>query len=287
MLAWFNNLKIQMKLLLGYSFILLFMVAIGIIGLLNIQNATNELNSMYTKDFAPMQGLGTLNTMVSSIRADLYAYMDAPENRADIQKAITGMMAGVNETIANTKTEGLSEEDTANVLEFNAAWSVYDASVTEFMKLIDQGQENAASKSLNSGGKLYIAQTAVTDSLNKQITKKTTDSQQSVANAKNDQVQASIFMLVLSVIAIVFTIFIIGLTLKSIAEPVKEFTGALKMIQKGILLEDSGKADTSGSFFERKDEFGDLFSSLNNTQLYLAEMAGVAERIAEIGRAHV
>jgi methyl-accepting chemotaxis protein len=265
MLAWFNNLKIQMKLLLGYSFILLFMVAIGIIGLLNIQNATNELNSMYTKDFAPMQGLGTLNTMVSSIRADLYAYMDAPENRADIQKAITGMMAGVNETIANTKTEGLSEEDTANVLEFNAAWSVYDASVTEFMKLIDQGQENAASKSLNSGGKLYIAQTAVTDSLNKQITKKTTDSQQSVANAKNDQVQASIFMLVLSVIAIVFTIFIIGLTLKSIAEPVKEFTGALKMIQKGILLEDSGKADTSGSFFERKDEFGDLFSSLNNT----------------------
>jgi methyl-accepting chemotaxis protein len=277
--AWFNNIKLRSKLFFGYSCILIFLIAIALVGLLNTQSMNRLLGNMYTGVLTPIQGLSNLKATVYSIRADLYTYNFSPETRTATKQSIAENLASVDATIAQTSTDGLSDVDAANVLAFNNAWSLYESAVQDYLTMVDQGREDEALYSINTGGNLYLSQEIVAQSLEKQIALKATDAQQSQADGAKSYQRSVLIIGIIGVVAMILTILIIILTIRSVSEPVGKLIVAMNGIKVGIIQsENNDKRDAQ--LVNRKDEFGDAFRAFVATQQYLLEMAAVAERIA-------
>jgi methyl-accepting chemotaxis protein len=279
MIKWFNNLSLKTKLYTGYISVIALMIAVGVIGYLNISTLDNSLSSMYSDQVVTIQGLSTINQTVFTIRGDLYKYMIIQDTRADTKKTINDEMNGISAVVEKTSTVGLSKEDAANVTTFNKVWPDFVNAANDYMTLIDQNKSDEALASLNTGGQLFNARAAVSQSLDDQITSKSTDAELSAAEGKTEFKTAWIMILGITLFAFVFAICVAILSIKSIGEPVVIITQALELLQKGIISH-LLTAEKKIELTSRKDELGIAITALIHTQDYMLEMAGVSERIA-------
>jgi len=275
---WFNNLKIQNKLLAGFGAVILMMVIVAVIGLFMLQQLSTSLNAMYSENLLKISHLDDIDEAILTVRGDLYRYLVVVDQRSKTKATLDEGLASIDTLMKDFDLTGLQSEEKNLTKAFQDAWPEFKNATIEYMGFIDEGKTENALAALNAGGRVLLSRQAVSAALNDLIEYKTNQAEQSAKNGEQQFQTAWIVILAVCLFAIVIAIVVESITKKSIADPARQISDALELISVGEISKVS--QEQRSSIKERKDEMGVAGSALMDTMMYLSDMADVSDRIA-------
>ncbi|OOM81254.1 methyl-accepting chemotaxis protein [Clostridium sp. BL-8] len=157
-MAWFYNMKIRSKILLGFSIVVLIAGFIGILGAINI-NKINELDTkLYEKMTAPLGDVIDVCNSFNDVRA--YA-RDAllAENSSDVQdyqNKIKDSSDKFNSSLTKVKETTLTDEGEKAISELESSEADYLNIVDKSIQLKNQGKGEEALNLFYDQGKVAL-----------------------------------------------------------------------------------------------------------------------------------
>ena len=274
-----NNLKLRIKLIGGFCFIVLLLVFVSVYSMLNIQTINHGMDTMYTDNLVPITQLDSVNRTFLDLRGDCYRYLLLESQRTETLTTIEERNTSVTDGIAAYKTSTNNTEMQNLLAQFDTAWEAFLQAEDKYIRLVDARSEDAAIASLNEGGELLVARQSVSGVLSQ-----LTDLNTSLADQTQLQGDET-FTKVLSVLITItlFSILIaIGLGIiltNSLTRPLDILVTASRNIAIGDLLREMTQKDKE-TVMVRDDEIGDIGKAFHELVGYIQNMGEAADTIA-------
>ena len=279
-MRWINNLKTGIRLFGSFGVFVLLMIAIAVVGYVNINNINDSMSSLYDDRTLPIQQVGAANADLYTLRGDLFKYVLIPEERANTKAAILADQQDIKVQMDKYRATSLVQDEKTALADFDKAYAVYQQAVQQTISDTDAGKKDVVIKSLLDDGYVSIARKALNAKMKKIIDINVTIANDiniqgdvTFASARNGLIGISIFAVLLAMgLGIVIT--------RSITVPLSFIASSLSNISKGDLNRDlDHKAKFAIS--KRKDEIGAAGKGLVIAEIYLLEMAKAAKTIAQ------
>ena len=263
----FGNMKIGVKLALGYAVTLLLMVVIAVIAGQRIAGLNNSVDNLVNDKFPKTVQTGNITNSVNVIALQLrnaYIFKDSEAQKA--LDAIPLERAKITENLEKLKKSITSEEGKALLGKIITARQAFVASQDRFMDAIKAGKRDEAAQVLQ--GELKSNQAAYQEAIGKlddfqnDLVTKTGKDAESLADASER------LLLILSVVAVVLAGVLGWFITRSITKPTATLIESANKMAEGDF---NFKLDVSS-----KDEVGMLARSVQalqtNIQTLIAEM---------------
>lgn len=275
----FNNLKINLKIIAGYATITLFIVIMGLFGLINAKRLNDSLENMYTDHLIEIAQISEIKTDLSDIHRNLYEYYVATENRTETMQAIEDGIGSIDAAIGSYTELDHSTAETAQIEEFQSGWTEFQTAASDYLELLDHDRDEMARESLNSGGELFDAQARISGAIDNLIVINKDQAQNSAVDGARVFKVAWIEILVVTFFTVAMAILLEILTNKSLVGPMVVLTKTLEKIKIGDVTR-SLSDEKRREYTERKDEMGLAARAVIETMDYVEGMATISERIA-------
>ena len=118
----FNNIKMGTKLIGSFLIIVAILIAVAMVGYVNIKSIANRGDAMYKQNTAAVEEMGSINTSLEKMRADLYRYIEVPEERSATAQSINEQVGSINDTMQTYKSRDIGTEEKKIIADFDAAW---------------------------------------------------------------------------------------------------------------------------------------------------------------------
>ncbi|AZV57156.1 methyl-accepting chemotaxis protein [Clostridium sp. AWRP] len=282
----FNNLKIGIRLFVGFFLIVLIMCIIGIFGLTSMNKINNLDTQLYKNMTVPLGQLTELTLTSGDIRSNLKDVI-LEDNQSDINQSINkvnSFSSNFDRQLDEFSKTLLTDAGKEEVEKLKSSKAKYMETANEIMKMSKDGNRKSEINSLNS--KLAVAQNDVANSLKTIINLKESIAESSSEN--NDKTASAsqkiiIIFIIIGVLAAVVLGTIISL---SIIRPIRELMISTDKVADGDL---NVNINTS-----RKDEIGILarsFKKMNdnlnevvtNIQAAANQVASSAKQVSDSG----
>jgi len=248
MAAW-QNLKIGVKVYLGFGALLLVIVALGLFSIWNF-GIINDQSSEISDNWLPsVEAVSALNTSAGDYRSAQGEYLIA-DDPADQTEALAAIKEAGDAIAEGRKTyEPLISSDQERGLyqQFDAAWSQYMAASQKLMELDKAGDAAGSAKIfLRESNKFYDLASGLLD----QLVQLNHDGGMA-ANLKGDEVFASSRKLTIGgmIAALVLSALIGFIVARGITRPMGRLTATMHELAAGNI-----EAEIPGT--DRKDEVG-------------------------------
>ena len=279
-MRFLDHLNVWVKLQLGFGIMAVFLVAVGLVGFLNMDEINSQLVNMYQNRLQPIESLGTAQKALYSLGANVVKYGTFIDQRALIKNDIDSDILLVSVQKNKFQASGFANEDNAALGSFTTSWAAYQTALLKVTSLYDAGKTTEAEALLVDKGEAFIAQQASANALNGMLTAYMQGANELMAQAGQTRNNATILL-----ITVVIGAIILGLTMgmmisNSITKPLMIFVESLNQLKVGALrrdLSDEVKRRNNA----RRDELGQMGRNLGATQKYLAAMSELAKRIAD------
>jgi len=276
----FNNLKTAIKLLGGFAVIVILLVIIAVIGYINMQSINAGMFSMYHESLTPIEELSGVQTDIFEIRGNLYKYIILPNERTTIQDSINTISGGIDTVITQYKSTSLDSEEQKELPVLETAWAKYKQEINKTISLVQQGDQEGALKNLGNGGSTSNARQAVGASLDKLITINVDSSKALSIQGDTSFSQASLIILIASILAVIFSVTIGLIINSSITTPLNLLVKIAGSLSQGDLVRDLDEK-TKDSVLKRQDEIGNIGKAFNQLINYMQEMGQLSLNIAK------
>jgi methyl-accepting chemotaxis protein len=278
-MKWLNDTKLGAKLIGGFVFVALMAAAVAAVGYLNVRNVKEGMSTLYFDRTLPLEDAAAAKAMLLQMRGDVYKYILIEDERAQVRQAIEADTAEINRVVDEYRASQLVEEEAQALAEFDTAWPEYQKAVTDLLVQADAGNIAAVAVSIGDGGATSNARTAVLAAFDRlvEINARLADE----INSQGDRTFANATMM-LAVVAVVAIGIAVGLGLvisNSITWPLALMAGALQNLCRGDVNRDVPQT-VKDIIMARGDEVGVAGKGLGATEIYLRNMAEVAERVA-------
>ena len=138
-----NNMKIGARLILGFSILLLLLLATGLAGIWGMNNISNDVITTLQTDGLVAEQAAQLDALALGLRRyekDLFLNIDNPEKRATYFKNWSSEFSKLNTTLRDMgKTVNLTEEK-ESVNRITKAATEYETGLKDIFKRIEQGE---------------------------------------------------------------------------------------------------------------------------------------------------
>ncbi len=263
-MKFFINLGVKKKLIIIFSVICIFMILIGVEGILSSEKINNSAKKMYSNNLTSIKDLEEIEGNINEVRDNMFSIVfERNISKLDAQiKAIDDLSNKYEkwkneyESIQNDADSGMSEEEIKNYEDFKKELVKYMGDGKIVIGLVKANKYYEAVKIYN--GEMVTIRTSMFKELQKCI-----DINQQVANQANldniaqfDKVRYSIITYM--TVAFLFILLMAYILTKNIMYPlntIKDLAGRLSRY-------DFSKAMT----ITRKDEFGQTGTALNKAQ---------------------
>ena len=247
-----KNLKISQKLIISFSTILLISVILVILSITALRSIGDKSHQMYQGPFvAATEGMsvaekmynvwGSLNAAL--VEEDLAKYAD------QINASATGVVAGLNQL---QEIAGSSSGSITTLLNES---SEAQALIGEIMGLMEQGNWDEARVLLTGEfSEIFVRSSAAAEAIYSEANTAAGSMNQSVTRTTNN---ASVFLLVLLVVAILIAVGIMMILIKGLTRPIYELEETAKAISNGNI--------QNNISYESRDELGVLADSFRKT----------------------
>ena len=279
-MKFLDNVKLIVKLLVGFMLITLLALVIMVEGMVNIETVYQNGDAMYHSKAIPLVDLGSANTQLLTIRGEGYKYLALSEDRKSIRDLVFNqLIPAIDTTMTRYRASATSEAEKKQLAQFDQSWGVYQTALKKMLGYVDVGRVGDALAMSRTDGELMIARTAVQNTIDGMIADHING-----AKILNDEGEATrnTSRLTMILVGLFNTSLSFGLGLvivRNITVPLAAFTKMMKNLALGNLNRDVSEQEKR-KLTERKDEIGLLAQGLNATQDYLVEMAGTARAIA-------
>jgi len=265
-MKWFNNLKINTKLLAGFITIALLGSVIGMVGIIGIRSVDDADTFLYEKTTVPIGLVGRISTNFQRIRINMRDYVFAV-NKTEAEKTlktIGELKASIDEDIEAYKKTYIDANDEKNWNEYIDSVKAYRTQQDRVKALVEKGDKKGAEEVLDGDAKKAALATneilMKIMQMNLDTAKQTSDNNTKLTN--RTVTSMVIVIAIAMVISILLGFYIAQLIKKSIAEAAK----SVNAISGGDL--------TIKAEVHSKDEIGQMIGSLNDMGGSLSDMMG-------------
>lgn len=262
-MEWFNNLKIKKKQVLGFFFISVFIVVVGIIGTVNMGKINTASNQLYNEDLQTLRNLDKFDSNTMHLRLSIINLVES-RDKSKTQDTIktTDAYKKENNNILNTyKKSNLTSQEKNLLPKLDTQLKDWRDICNKTINLMEQGKYDEAYE-LNRDAASYR------DKLTKTIEELSKITQQKAYN--NNLNSNSIYRSSLYVIMLVTLLgLIIALILGN-----KIASGISREVEKILSFADSLSKGQLGQSVEisNKDEIGILAQELNSASDNIKEL---------------
>ena len=163
----FNNLKVGVKLVIGYMFVAAIILLVAFIGYKNMKSIKDGMTTLYHDRTLPIEQLGQVDAYLYKLRGDVYKYISIPEDHANTEESISGDLTVIKEQLVLYRATSLTPDEKTELVQFDLAWPVYQKDVNEILSLANSGKEAAALEKLRDGTKVSNDRKAVATAVEK------------------------------------------------------------------------------------------------------------------------
>jgi methyl-accepting chemotaxis protein len=273
MKKWYSNLKISVKLIIGFLLIAFIAAIIGVVGIMNIRKVNDADTQLYEENTVGLSYTGDISTNFQRLRYNALK-LTIIDNEADINECIDTMnelCRKIGEDIKNYEKTISSEEDARLYGLISTSWEEYNGFMQDVIQLTkDQKHQEAEDVILITSDE---AGTSLRENLDKLV-----ELNNKLAKSKSESndalTQNSIMIMFVVIIAGVGVSVVSGLFISGmISKPVKKMVEAADKLALGDV-------DVNVDV-DSKDEVGSLAASFNKMIHNIRQQALAAERIAE------
>lgn len=275
-MKWFLNMKIGMKMILGFVLVTCVAAAIGILGIVNLNTVNKSNETMYAKVTVP---LGELITIVDSYQemtgnvSEAFLTDDA-QKISEYKTNIDTLNTEFNTAFASFKTTILTEEGQGLIKETEQLKADYDAIVVSAFDLAAQGDKAKAIELLSTEGTTIreSIDTKIQRMVEIKIAAATTSNEENVARANS----TSFIMILFIVFGGIFSI-VLGVIISSVIKrPLNQLVNAANEIANGnldVAVNIHSKEETgalANAFRMMTDTINDVMSNINSASEQVA-----------------
>ena len=270
-MVWFNNLKIQVKLLAGFGLVIALTAVVAFVGVTKLGAASDATAELYRQNVLGVQfALQTNIDMVKSAREEKRAFLAAdPTKRA-------ALIAQSKAEMGKAKADMLAYHDTFASAEDATQWAIVEKHVgvvidgrTKVLDLLAAGDDAAASA-------FAATMTAGIDEMNKSLDETGTFNVKLAETGKNDAASAASsadkLLIGVTVVAMLVGLGIGFYIARRLSSAAREATTVARAISLGDVSAVMHVSD--------KDEMGELAVAFGEMTAYLKEMSSAATLVA-------
>ena len=272
-MKYFINLSTRAKLLFSFGLIWTLFLAVIVIAYINLQSTTQSEKELYNVHFQIALELRELRSHQNYNRA-AFLEMMLTQNKSEqlaIEANINERKQAIDDIIEKLSKLNIDPQFQNQLKELKNYMQEYRQNRNKEISLIKDGQiEEAKQVGISVGGDLFEKIRSLSTEMGD---KATNDAKVQLAS---DQQQADLGILlfvIIGVVALFFSIAMVMLMNKTIAQPLNEITKIAARISEGDL-------NVELLVAERKDEVGILLQNFSRMVNTLKDMAAVAKKIA-------
>ncbi len=254
-MSFIDDMKIGKKLMGGILIILLILVAVAVLGYVNLQDSATRQNVLY-EDMSGTEHLALTNAALEKMRGDIYRYIAVPAERKATSESLSAQVAVINDNMKEYRTMHLSDEEKAQVDKFDAAWAKMQVEYTQLQKEADAGDAKAVEADLAAGSPAVVARTDCLAAVKALVTNSFDEADQLDKATDAATASASMMMIIATLVAVFAGLGIALYLTRSITGPINQVADNLKELSKGHL---SRRLRLS-----RKDEIGEMAATMDD-----------------------
>ncbi|NLD45979.1 MAG: HAMP domain-containing protein [Clostridiaceae bacterium] len=271
-MGWFYNLKISLKLLIGFMTVAVIAGVIGIVGVKYINIITEEDAELYEENVLGLEYAGDADVQFQRIRVNtLKMILTKDENTSnELINKVNDYISDVDEELKLYEDGIINEKDRVLFDELKPMWEEYKSIVQNAVSLEKSGKVAEAQKLILEDSDTQI------NSLNQSFsnlfeynTSSAKDKSENNNKMAKSAINTMIFIIMIGVVVAVF----LGLFISQIiSKPVKKLEAAAEKLALGDV---NVKIEATS-----KDEIGNLMSAFSNMVTNIREQAFIVESMA-------
>jgi methyl-accepting chemotaxis protein len=228
---WWFNLKIGLKLTLGFIVVAIIAGAIGLAGTLNIYRISRAGQAVYQENITVLGPLHRISTQLLKVRSNTVYHVLEPNDKFRYEFQIKAARTNINNELAGLKNSNVTVTEQLDNLK--KAFVTYWKEETAVLKLSNQSNTAEATSRMNQTlNSLSSMIESIIDGLfassNTEVKTKTEDNY-TTAN------RTIIFMLALAAVGLLAALALGIIISRSISKPIKHLTGAAQQLATGDL----------------------------------------------------
>ncbi len=279
-MQWFKNMKIGMKLILGYVIVALIAGGIGLVGVININEIAEDGQYMYSHMTAPLGEMVLIAESFQRMRGNVKDILlaETPEEIADYEGRIAQRNEEFIKNLLSYETTLFSEEGKGLVNKIEEDKGKYDKVALQIIDYVKKGNHESALQLMKGEGNTL--RTEIEKNYRRLAEIKVITATDTAQHGEEVAKDAATFMVVLLISAMVISL-VLGVYISSIIKkPISEMVNAAKKIADG---------DLDVALIARsKDEVGILAENfsrmLDNVNEVMSNINSASEQVASGSR---
>lgn len=274
-----NRFKMAVKLIGGFSIVVILMIGLGILGCFNMKSINEDQNEIYNNNLHSIEYLGQAGALLNDIQAEANLYLIIPDDRATIRQRINANYSDLGTIGSKVRFMDLTAEQKQILTEYDNDWMVYRHAVDKLMLAIDGGDLQEAQQMILEGGEVSKARHAALRSMDALISETSNQAGRVNQQANEAYRNSSRWILVFILLDSLIVMLLVFALTTNINEPLKIMAAGFMNLCKGELSREVAQ-ETKMAIMARRDEIGLAAQGLAKTEMYFGEMAEIANRIA-------
>lgn len=145
-MTWFRNLKIGAKLLVGFLSISLFIVIVGVIGILNLNTVNRESSSLYNDNLKSIENLNRFDANSMKLRLEIINFVESRDknNLTGTTEAMKKLQSQNTDIINTYEKSDLTLEEKSLLANLNNQRSEWLDTCNKILNLMAAGKYDDA-----------------------------------------------------------------------------------------------------------------------------------------------
>src|SRR5665648_521074 len=158
-----NNTKVWVRLALSFMVIIIFLMAIAVVGYINMSSINNDTSTMYDHRLIPLRQLGSAESAFYNLRGDMYKYILIPGDRLIVEQEINATIGVVEEKIKAHRELADNANEISELDAFDEDWAAYKQALADVIAEVKAGNDSKVMSMLPDGMPIHITRTTVSD----------------------------------------------------------------------------------------------------------------------------
>lgn len=261
-----KNMKVKTKLISAFMIVTLLIALVGILGIISLKKVAMNSEDMYNNKFLSTQSLADIKANLNQSRADLLQLVYARDvaKKASTLQDVQAIIENNNKYVEAYEKLSMNSVDKQVWPIFKNQLAEYKTAVENVTSLVSRNNFDEAVEKYQNVPKI---REAMLESLNKLIKADNNDAKMTNADNHTIYVSSRIFMIILIIVGLFFSMGLSLLLNSIIATPLKAAAQNVEVVSRGDFT-----TVVPETFLKRKDEIGMLARSVNVMQKNLIDL---------------
>jgi methyl-accepting chemotaxis protein len=280
-MTFLDNIKFMPKLMGSFLLVVILLGIVAFVGYSSIGTVNKGIDEVYTGAMKPSIAIDDAQLAMYTLRGDVYKFLLLPDQRAATEVAMQKDIADFNAAFSTFRNKGgLTPEEQAEITNVDKEWADYQAAISDIVTKAKANDTAGAYAGLAAGSPAVTSRAALDSSVTALTNIQSATGESTKKTSDATYANASLILIVLSVVSVVIALSLGFIIAKSIAGPANRTVEVLKKMGAGDLKERLK--------FVRKDEIGimsqnidimadQLSSTISSTLKQTEELAALAQ----------